>query len=189
MYLSTETRSSVYICWVSEWMKWFNIVCFQYVEKRNYHFLGIYFALYLLPGILQTLYYLLTLNTILCDDDNIYHLLNTYNVLGPVLYVLKHCLTAAFIFPLFQKAKLRCRQDPLTNIYTQLSEVTKLDSPAAPTPLPVHMLTMPCLRLYLLSLTLQDCSGPFHILLRDQLMLRESWTQRGPELERIWEIS
>lgn len=44
----------------------------------------------------------------------------------------KHCLTAAFIFPLFQKEKLRCRQDPLTNIYTQLSEVTKLDSPAAP---------------------------------------------------------
>lgn len=73
---------------------------------------------------------LLILNTILYDDIIIHLLLKTYDV----LMFHKPCYSSAFICPLFQKAKLRCRKNPLTHFYRKLSIVTKRNSLTVPTP-------------------------------------------------------
>lgn len=100
---------------------------------------------------------LLILNTILCDDDNVIHLfLKPYDV----LMFHKHCYSAAFICPLFRKAKLRCRKNPFTSFYRKLSIVRKWNPLTVPFP-SLHPIPP---GLFSLFLTLHTCRVPFHNL-------------------------
>ena len=96
---------------------------------------------------------LLILNTILYDDIIIHLLLKTCNV----LMFHKPCYSSAFICPLSQKAKLRCRKNPLTRFYRKLCIVTKWNSLSVPTP---SLRPTPPV-IFSLFLTLHTCRVPF----------------------------